>query len=391
MKNLFLKDQRGQVIRAFQCEAKKVYLVYRKKTGRLDFCSSPDIFEKEKNSIVLIDQFEVAKLQEARPVPLIQGLLEVCDEDSAPIRQTPACPSIEAGGFWRIFSFVSGFYILFAGLLYWFSQFHTEEESKPPEQQIVKIIKPPAIVKPEKVVIGGKQMFLRKSSSSVKKKVLKKSLKKMGALSALGSLSKKESKQKGGLNLGASKFSFGPGFRAVASDSGSGGVQDSLYSKGMIAAALGSGGNIRGGGGYGTKGTEQGGGSAGYGELTLIGSGGTDELSFSSVLDSQGGDFDFSIIQKKIIEQIGPITLCYDKVLKTEPNLKGFFKISFSINPKGRVVFSKRHPSSEVRSAKVSSCILEIINQIQFPIKLTAITSFDYDFDLSALEVEGGL
>ena len=390
MKNLFLKDQMGQVIRAFRCEAKKIYLIYRKKTGRLDFSSSLDIVEKEKNPIVLIDQFEVAKLKKSQPIPLLHGFLEVCDETSIPIRQTLVRSSIKDGNFWRIFSFVSLCYLLFAGLLYWSSLFYKKEEVKLPELRVVKIINPPAMIQPEKVVLNSKQMFFRQSSSPVKKKVLKKSLKKMGALSALGSLSKKDSQQKGGLNLGVSKFSFGPGFRAIAFDSGSGGVQDSLYSKGMITAALGSGGNIRGGGGYGTKGTEQGGGSAGYGGLTLIGSGGTDELSFSSALDSQGGSFDFSVIEKEIIKNIGLITLCYDKALKKEPNLKGLFKISFSVNPKGRVVFSKRHPASEVRSAKVSSCILEIIDQIQFPIELPAIASFDYDFDLSSLEVEGG-
>ena len=160
----------------------------------------------------------------------------------------------------------------------------------------------------------------------------------MGALSALGSLSKKASNQRGGLNLGSAKVSADPGFRSVANNSGRGGGQNSLYSKGMITAALGSGGNIRGGGGHGTKGTNPGGGSAGYGALTLIGSGGTEDMSSVSTLVSQGGN-DLSVIDREIIKQIESIRECYDIALKTEPDLKGLFKIYVAINPKGQVGF----------------------------------------------------
>ena len=158
----------------------------------------------------------------------------------------------------------------------------------------------------------------------------------------------------------------------------------------MITAALGSGGNIRGGGGHGTKGTEQGGGSAGYGELTLIGSGGTEDLSSSSLLNSQGGGFDLSVINREIAKKIETIRKCYDTSLKINPGLTGLFKIHFAVNPKGKVMSSKVRPSSEARSQSISSCILEIINQIQFPIQLRAVVGINYEFDLNALDTEGG-
>ncbi|MCY4321733.1 MAG: AgmX/PglI C-terminal domain-containing protein, partial [Bdellovibrionaceae bacterium] len=203
-----------------------------------------------------------------------------------------------------------------------------------------------------------------------------------------GSLSK--GKQKGGLNLGANKVSAGPGFRSLSSQSASGGIQSQIYSKGLLAGALGTGGNIKGGGGYGTKGTAQGGGSAGYGKLSLIGSGGTEELFASSNLSKKGGSFDFSIIEREIIKHIGIIRQCYDKALLSEPSLRGLFKIQFSINTKGEVKFSKVRSDSPVQSRYINSCILGVINKVQFPILLSTDIVIDYAFDLSSLETKGG-
>lgn len=388
MKNLVLKDKMGQIIRVFRCETQKVCLVYRQNKGRLDVCSSPDFFTKE--SVLVLDKWEIGRVGDKRPVPLIQGFLEVSDEVFNVPHSLPRL-SFSPKDLWLVSGSVSSFFIALIGLLYGLSQWSSVEEKTMPEQQIVKIIKPPVLVRPKKVVIGNNRILTRDSKNSQKKKVLKKSLKKMGALSVLGSLSKKDSRQRGGLNLGSSKVSTGPGLRAVASNSASGGVQDSLYSKGMITSALGSGGNIRGGGGHGTKGTEAGGGSTGYGELTLIGSGGSEDLSSSTLLSTEGNKFDFNIINREIIKKIGKIRQCYDEALRTEPNLKGLFKIYFTIKPKGSVGFSKIHPSSPVRSPKISSCILSAINQIRFPIQLTSVAGIEYTFDLSALETEGGI
>ena len=387
MKNLVLKDRIGQIIRVFRCETEKVCLVYRKRKGRLDLCSSPDFFEED--SVILIEKWEVSKMKNSWPVPFISGVLEICDEVSGP-RGSLSRKNFNTENLWKIFFFVLGIYMIFIGGLYGLSQFSQTKEEKTAQQRVVQIIKPPAVVQPEKVIVGSKQMFIRSSTDTVKKKVLKRSLKKMGALSALGSLSKEDTQQRSGLNLGSSQVSAGPGFRAVASLSGSGGVQDSLYSQGMITSALGSGGNIRGGGGHGTKGREQGGGLAGYGKLSLIGSGGTEDLSSSSVLDSQGGKFDFGIIDREIIRKVGKIRKCYNTALRTEPDIKGLFKIYFVIGPNGQVLSSNRHPSSPVRSEKVSSCVLDIIRQIEFPIQLMAAVGINYKFDLSVLGKGGG-
>ncbi len=381
--NLVLKNKNNQIIRVFRCETEKACLVYHKNKGRLDISSSPDFFEKD--SIVLLDELSLKKTQPPRPVPIIQGILEICDDISAIRLPPPPAVAPRAQNFWSVLACVLGGYALLYGLF----SLVPMEKAEMREQRSVKIIKPPAVVQPENVVLGDRQMFMPNSTDAVKKKKLKKPLKKIGALAALGSLSKKDSSQRGGLNLGASQVSTGPGFKAVSSHSASGGAQDSLYSQGMIMAALGSGGNIRGGGGYGIKGAEPGGGAGGYGKLDLIGSGGAEDLSMASALDSQGGHFNPSAIDREISKQIGQIRTCYDIALKTEPDLKGLFKIYFAVAPGGKVVSSKVHSSSEVRSQKISACILGVVNQIQFPVQLMAAVGINYAFDLSALDTEG--
>ena len=386
MKLIALKDKMGEVIRVFRCETEKIFLVYRKNKGRLDFCSSPQFFEKE--DLILVDEWLVNQIDKEE-IPLMGGVLSAYDRGENVRTELPKTNFDDKKSFNLAFRWTAGAYLSLILGLYTVSYFSPMEEDLQPEiQQVVKIIKPPTVIKPEKIVVGSNESFVRKAEKTTAKKPVKKALKKMGALSVLGSLSK--SKQKGGLNLGAKQVSAGPGFRAIASASGSGGVQTQLYSKGMIASALGTGGNVRGGGGHGTKGTEQGGGSAGYGELSLIGSGGTEDLSSSSALSDQGGSFDFSIIDREIIKHIGAIRKCYDQALKVEANLTGLFKVYFGINTAGKVNFSRVKADSEVQSQNINPCILAVINKIKFPIQLQANIAVDYSFDLSALETQGG-
>ena len=385
MTNLALTNKKGELIRFFHCQTKKACLVYRQDKGRLDICSSPDFFNKD--STILIDEFEISEIKKKKEIPLIEGALEVC---AGPVlRSSIPRAFVKRVNPWLVLALALGVYVFLAGGLYFFSPFKNRAEDQ--KRRITQIIKPPVLSSAQRRIIGDRKMFIPYLKKPVKKKVLKRSLKKIGALSALGDLSKKDS-QKRGLSLSAGKVSAGPGFRAVARSSGSGGVQDSLYSRGMISAALGSGGNIRGGGGHGTKGSEQGGGSSGYGALTLVGAeGGEESDSFSSSSSGQkAGGWDMSLIDKEIIKKIGAIRKCYDQALKEEPDLKGLLKIRFAVNSKGKVDFSKIHPSSKVRSQKVSSCILSIIDQIQFPIPFKTVVSMNYVFDLSALDKEGG-
>ncbi|MGI9548538.1 MAG: AgmX/PglI C-terminal domain-containing protein [Bdellovibrionales bacterium] len=387
MKNLVLKNQNNQVVRLFNCHVDKLYLLYRKKEGRFDISSLTPLSEKEKKQIKILKEIRMDEFQKDKYPVFADYYLEVVDEVSQ-ISPSPKVPQEDLKDFWlSLKSVMSVFLVFIIGALIFYGGEPTIEEEQQIEPQVVKIIKPPRIITPEKVVLNSRSNFSRKSKVRTRKKPVKKSLKRMGALAALGSLSKNSSKQQGGLNLGANSVSSGPGLRSIASSKGSGGVQASVYGKGMVTQALGSGGNIKGGGGYGTKGRASGGGKAGYGKVSLVGSGGGENLSESSTINLEGGGFDFSLVERRILQESGKIHNCYDRALKFDSNLKGIFVTQFFINQRGRVVSSKVHKTSEVKSKEISDCILSIIDQIKFDnvFGQKGLLNIVFPFDLASL------
>ena len=384
MKQLVLKNSKNELIRFFNCETNYIYLVYRKNKKRLDFCSSPDFFSKEP--VLLVDEFKVDEL-ESRPVPGMDAVIE-CYSDSEEFTEMASdlSPFFEKDFFQRILSSAVILYALLAFVIY---NFQTTDQSVKREiarQYIVEIKKPPVATQVKKVQLNNQRSLSSIVKEKTKNQVIKKSLKKMGVLAALGELSKSESKQKAGLNLIESNISQGPGFQALQAREGSGGVQSQVYSKGMISSALGSGGNIKGGGGHGTKGTQKGGGSAGYGSLSLIGSGGEEDLSQSSGFSLEGEGLDFNIINREFLKKYNLFRACYLETSKKESDLKGLFQFYFQINKNGGVIQSRLSPSSPVQSQFISSCIFKHINQIKFPIHLESSVELAYSFDLSELE-----
>jgi len=379
MKNVVLKNQNNEVVRVFHCYADKLYLLYKKRTGRWDMCSYIS-FKEDDKKIKVLKEIDIHQLKNTK-LSLWSGYyLEWVDEISE-IPVVPTVPSTHKKDFWLSFVSVSVFFIIItANALLIYNKGDLIEDVKKPKP-IVQIIKPPTLITPEKVVVGTEQTY------TIPKKPVKKVLKRMGALVALGQLSKDRSSQKGGVNLVAGAVSDGPGLRALSATSGSGGVQAAIYGKDMITQALRAGGNIKGGGGYSTKGLTPGGGKAGYGKLTLVGSGGSENLSESSTMSLQGGGFDFSLIERHILQKSGELHNCYDQALKFNSDLKGTFISQFFINQTGQVVSSRVHTTSEVKSKRISSCILNVINQIKFDISLEqkGLLNVIFPFDLSAL------
>ena len=197
----------GQTLRVFRCETEKAYLVYRKKKGRLDLCSSLDFFEKEKDSLILIDELDISNMQAAKPVPMMQAFLEVCDE-VLNVRHSLPCPAINTNSFWKVSVFVLGFYFFLAGTLYWFSNSEQTAKEKPLEPQIVKIIKKaPTIVQPKQVT-----MTFNQNELSVQKKILKRSLKKNGGLIRIGQFIQKRQPSKRRFKLRSFKSFCRSGF-----------------------------------------------------------------------------------------------------------------------------------------------------------------------------------
>ena len=384
MNYLVLKNQNNQIVRVFNWNTDKAFVVYRKRVRRLDILPRIDFLPNEKDSLVILKEINKSQFKESILLPSGHSvdLMNVIEQSS--ITETTPVELFSLKDFQRVAVSVTSFFLVAIGLLFFMSEINSEEP-KEAEQRIVKIIKPPVL--PEKIKVDSYQFYARDSAKKIQKKVFKKSLRRMSALGALGSLSKNESQQQGGLNLTNSKVSQGPGLKVASFEAGSGGVQSSIYSKGLITTALGSGGNVKGGGGYNTKGTSQGGGQAGYGKLNLVGSSGNSDLSESYILNSEGGAFDPNLIHQVISQKAGEMRNCYDEALKIEPSLKGVFSADFAIDHRGLVKHSRTHSKSEVQSQRVANCILGVINSIKFnmsshkePIRVI------YKFDLIALK-----
>ncbi len=233
------------------------------------------------------------------------------------------------------------------------SELEVKEEIK---QQVVKIIK-----QQKAEVIKLNQISRSQPTPQTNKPQAKSTnqIKRMGALAALGSLT--SSNQQGGLDLGAVAKSAGPG---MGGTQGSGGVQTSLYGKGIVSAPLGVGGNLNGAGGYGTKGA--GGGKAGYGKLSLVGSAGTAVIPLGTEVISGGGlsnEDIFAVIRRNQ----GQIRFCYEQGLQSDPKLKGTVKTNFTINANGQVA-SVAIAGTTLNSKIVEDCISLRIKSWKFPL-----------------------
>lgn len=185
------------------------------------------------------------------------------------------------------------------------------------------------------------------------------SIKRMGALAVFGSM--KSGPQKGGVNLGAVNTTAGPG---LGGNAGSGGVQTSIYSKGLVAAPLGAGGNMQGGGGYGTKG--KGGGQAGYGQISLVGSAGTSPIPLGREAII-GGGLDRDLIADVINRNLGQIRFCYEQGLQGDPALAGRVAVDFTIGGQGQVKVANVG-STTLNSKLVEDCILLRLKTWKFPL-----------------------
>jgi len=184
-------------------------------------------------------------------------------------------------------------------------------------------------------------------------------LKRMGALAALGSLQK--SNQRSGLNLGAATTTAGPG---LGGNAGSGGTQTSLYAKGLTSAPLGAGGRVEGAGGYGTKG--KGGGQAGYGKMTLVGSTGASPIGLSSEASVESG-LDRDAIAAVINKNLGQVRFCYEQGLQGNPNVNGRVSVDFTISGTG-IVKTASVGNSSLNSKIIEDCIVLRLKSWKFPL-----------------------
>lgn len=352
-KKLVFENAHGQVVRHFHWTGSSAEVVRRKDNGRLEIVKDFSDLERRKIAFQKISHIERSALLQQ---PLVIGALgHLKLVDALTELQTDPSENESSKKTWHaslLLAFCAG-----ALMVTVVRQAPKDAASLQTElkQEIVKIAK--TIPKPQ-----AKQAQNLSVSNPENQTVEKKQnaiLKRSGVLSALGSLQK--SNQKGGLNLGATQTTAGPG---LGGTQGSGGVQTSIYSQGLVAAPLGAGGKVEGGGGYGTKG--KGGGQAGYGSLSLAGSVSTMPIALPEEVAVETG-LDKDQIAAVIQKNLGQVRFCYEQGLQIESSLNGRVSVDFTVSPQGKV--SRAVVQNTTLNAKaVEECIMMRLKTWTFPL-----------------------
>ncbi len=351
---LVLQDNEGNTVRTFSWDKKPARVIRRSDTRRLEVRKEVESLEQRRIDFEDLGEISAEQLRMNGFSVGALGHLKLVTEVG------PVAGNIEDGKenkqHWYIT--IGAVALMFVGVMGIIRMApketpKIEEELKQHLVQIVKHIK-----KPEPVRL---QNHTNMQQETVAKTIQQKSqsIKRMGALSALGSLS--NSKQKGGLDLSATQTTAGPG---LGGTEGSGGVQTSLYAKGMVSAPLGAGGNVQGAGGYGTKG--KGGGQAGYGKLSLTGSSGAMPIPLGQEASVARG-LDKDMIAAVIQKNMGQIRFCYEQGLQSDAKLSGRVAIDFTIGANG-LVKAAGIENTTLNSKMIEDCMVMRLKTWQFPL-----------------------
>lgn len=361
-KNLVLEDCNGKVVRVFNWNGEQASVIRRSDTKRLEITKDLEFYFDNDIEFVELgkvsgDTFESnstkskdLKLGEFGRLTLVQKIEshyknETEEEDNNRL--------------WMLSLLLVLFLLIGGAILLRMAPATSAKIEEDLKQQVVKIVK---TIKQEKVVVQNKIVQPREEKVETPTKISPakiSGLKRMGALSVLGSL--KAGKNKGGLDISAAESTAGPG---MGGNQGSGGMQTSLYAKGITSAALGAGHNVNGGGGYGTKG--KGGGQAGYGKLALTGATGATLTALGNEANvAQGLDRDQ--IAAVINRNQGQMTYCYEQGLKDSPGIKGRVSIAFVIGGTGSVK-SANIDSTSLNAKQVEDCLLMRLKTFKFPV-----------------------
>lgn len=357
---LVLENQEGKVVRAYQWSGDKAYVVRRADTQRLEVVSRLDFLNQQKISFENLGEISAESVKKN---PMKLGALghlkfiEPTDLAQSDIQTDIQSESEKDRSREILMSFLVLSLIFMTVVMSRPDMTpKIEEELKQQVVQIVKSMPPKQDLKPKSMTMTQPNAMTAKTATTQKTEAIKR----MGALSALGSLNK--GSQKGGLNLGAAQTSAGPGLGGGTQ--GSGGVQTSLYGKGITSAPLGAGHNIQGAGGYGTKG--KGGGQAGYGTLSLVGSAGAQPIPLGQEATVASG-LDRDQIAAVIAKNMGQVRFCYEQGLQSEPNIQGRVSVDFTINGQG-LVKSANVGSTTLNAKSVEDCMVLRLKSWKFPL-----------------------
>jgi hypothetical protein len=355
---LILENKDGKTVRTFLVEGDTAFVINRTKTRRLEIHTSVTALEASKEKFdhlgeishenLKMSSFSLGNFGELKLVEFV----ETCIVNHAHEKET----SKAWYGSLILMILLMGSFLTFLFL----RPVETVKLEQEMRQQLVQIVKriPP---KPKVIQEVTQDMKTEKTAEPVKPVKTTKTLnvKRFGALAALGQL--KNSKQNSGLNLGAVNTTAGPG---LGGNAGSGGIQKSLYGKGLVAAPLGAGSNMNGGGGYGTKG--KGGGQAGYGSMSLVGSAGAASIPLGREALIEGG-LDRDLISDVINRNMGQVRFCYEQGLQGNPGLAGRIAVAFTIGGNGQVKLANVE-NTTLNSQTVEECIVMRLKTWKFPL-----------------------
>lgn len=357
---LILENKDGKAVRTFMVSGDSAVVVSRKDTRRVEVVSDTSALEAKN---IKFDELGTVKREsiEKAPIAVADGRLRLVGVVGETIRNHTV--SEEPPKRWhKTLGVVAVLQVLFILSMFLLKNDKRVEEKQ--IQQIVQIVKKIPVkqerIQPQQLNQTVQKQTIARTSKTVKTQPTKTaSVKRMGALAVFGSMA--NGKQRGGINLGQVNASAGPG---LGGKGGSGGMQTTLYGKGLVAAPLGAGSNMQGGGGYGTKG--RGGGQAGYGKLSLIGSAGTSTIPLGREALVEGG-LDRDLIADVINRHMGQFRFCYEQGLQSSPSLAGRVAVRFTIGGNGRVTTAGLD-NSTMNSSMVENCVVSRMRSLKFPL-----------------------
>lgn len=351
VKKLVLKNN-NTVARVFHWDGQLAHVICREDNRRIELHSDLSKLDRQKiyyRKLTVVDPQTV----HSKPIVLDKNNVISLDDKIDHVVETPVVKKDNQ----KLIYWIALLVFLFNGIFMTALKMSGPSEDLKAElkQQVVQIVKK---IPPKETI---KQQIVKQDQATVKTETQKKfnGIKRLGALAVLGSLNK--SNQKGGLNLNAVNTTAGPGLGGTG---GSGGVQTSIYAKGLVAAPLGAGANMAGGGGYGTKG--KGGGQAGYGKLSMVGSAGNMPIPLGKEALIDGG-LDLDMVSEVIRRNMGQIRFCYEQGLQLDPALAGRVGVKFTIGANGQVKIADVE-NTTLNSKQIEDCILLRLRSWKFPL-----------------------
>jgi outer membrane biosynthesis protein TonB len=373
-----LENKLGQVVRTFNCETDDLTLIYLNETRRIEAVSSTKDLEEQEIEFVELLQTTKACLQKKAMAVGDVGSIRYLEEIEK------LSPSIEMVGdspeqFKTALKWTAGVQVALLLLIFLIGHFVKVSEEVPQPQLVTVVPRKetpkPKVQKMEKVVeVTEKKIVTKHYSHHVTPHKVTKlakvrpnvqyranknvALNNNGAQSIFGALEK--SNQDGGVAVNNVKTSKGAG---LGGSEGSGGIQTSVYGSGLISAPLGPQAKASGAGGYGTHG--KGGGQAGYGKMSLVGSSNAFFQPVEEEASVEGG-LDRDEIAAVIQRHLGQIRFCYEQGLNIKSNLNGRVAIRFFINAGGHVN-TANIANTSLHSSDVESCIVDRLKSWKFP------------------------